>query len=116
MAEDAGIKVSKAETGGGATIVAPEGDIDLSRSPALRSSLKEAMAAKPKRLIVDLGLVDYMDSSGVATLVEALQIARRGSTRMVLCGMKDRVRSIFEIARLDTVFTIAPSREDAMTV
>jgi anti-sigma B factor antagonist len=98
----------------GATVVAPEGDIDLSRSPSLRTSLRQAQNGKPPRLIVDLGMVDYMDSSGVATLVEALQIARRNNTRMVLCGLKDRVRSIFEIARLDTVFTIAASRDAAL--
>lgn len=114
MADDLGIKVNTTAANG-ALIVAPEGDIDLSRSPVLRSSLRQAQDSKPKRLIVDLGLVDYMDSSGVATLVEALQIARRNNTRMVLCGMKDRVRSIFEIARLDTVFTIAASREAALT-
>jgi anti-sigma B factor antagonist len=114
MPDEAGIKVSTTAANG-ATIIAPEGDIDLSRSPALRNSLRQAQTTKPGRLIVDLGLVDYMDSSGVATLVEALQIARRNNTRMILCGMKDRVRSIFEIARLDTVFTIAPSREAALT-
>lgn len=114
MVDDGGIKVST-ETMDGATVIAPEGDIDLAHSPALRNSLRQAQSAKPARLIVDLGQVDYMDSSGVATLVEALQIARRNNTRMVLCGMKDRVRSIFEIARLDTVFTIAPSREAALT-
>lgn len=117
MADDAGIKVNS-ESKDGATIIAPEGDIDLSRSPVLRNSLRQAQATKPppKRLVVDLGMVDYMDSSGVATLVEALQMARRNNTRMILCGMKDRVRSIFEIARLDTVFTITTSRDAAMNV
>lgn len=114
MADESGIKVTS-ETREGATIIAPEGDVDLSRSPVLRAALRQAQNARPKRLIVQLGLVDYMDSSGVATLVEALQIARRNNTKMVLCGMKDRVRSIFEIARLDTVFTIAPTLTEAMT-
>lgn len=115
MADDSGIKVLS-EVKDGAVIVSPEGDVDLSRSPVLRNSLKQALLAKPTRLVIDLGLVDYMDSSGVATLVEALQISRKSNTRMVLCGMKDRVRSIFEIARLDTVFTIAASRDAALTV
>src|SRR5207237_1880240 len=111
MPDEVGIKVSTDE---GATIVAPEGDIDLSRSPVLRTSLRQAQTARPRRLVVDLGQVDYMDSSGVATLVEALQIARRNNTKMILCGLKDRVRSIFEIARLDTVFTITASRDAAL--
>jgi anti-sigma B factor antagonist len=103
-----------AETVGKSVVLSPQGDIDLARSPALRTALKQAQTAKPERLVVDLGSVDYMDSSGVATLVEALQIARRSNTKMVLCGLKDRVRSIFEIARLDTVFSIAPSRDSAL--
>jgi len=98
----------------GAVILVPEGDVDLSRSPVLRQKLREAQGSKPRKLIVDLALVEYMDSSGVATLVEALQIARKNSTKMVLCGLKDRVRSIFEIARLETVFTITASIEKAI--
>jgi anti-sigma B factor antagonist len=113
MADEAGIKV-KTETLNGAVVVTPEGDIDLSRSPVLRTTLRQAQNGKPQRLVIDLAGVDYMDSSGVATLVEALQIARRNNTRMVLCGMKDRVRSIFEIARLDTVFTIVNTRDVAV--
>lgn len=98
----------------GGVVVSPEGDIDLSRSPSLRVSLRQAQTTRPGRLIVDLERVDYMDSSGIATLVEALQNARRNGTTMVLCCMKERVRSIFEIARLDTVFTIVDSREEAL--
>lgn len=113
MADD--VLQIRSETRGEAEVIAPEGDVDLSRSPTLRQALREAQARKPRRIVVDLAAVDYMDSSGVATLVEALQIARRSNTRIVLCGMRDRVRSIFEIARLDTVFTIAPSLADALT-
>ena len=113
MPEDT-MKISS-EKQDGATIVSQEGDIDLGRSPTLRTSLREAQSSKPQRLVVDLSRVDYMDSSGVATLVEALQNARRGGTKLVLCCMKDRVRSIFEIARLDTVFAIVETREAAIT-
>lgn len=111
MTDDGDIKVERGE---GSVVVSPAGDVDLSRSPALRNALREAQAGRPPRVIVDLSLVDYMDSSGVATLVEAYQIARRQSTKMVLCGLRDRVRSIFEIARLDTVFSITDSRDAAL--
>lgn len=115
MFDEDQIKVHS-EQRGDATILAPEGDIDLGRSPTLRNSLKQVQSGKPARLIVDLARVDYMDSSGVATLVEALQLARRNRTEMVLCSMQDRVRSIFEIARLDTVFKIAPDVDSALEV
>ncbi len=99
---------------GGATVVTPEGDIDLGRSPTLRTYLKEAQRARPKRLIVDLAQVEYMDSSGVATLIEALQVSRKHETSMVLCNIQDKVRSIFEIARLDSVFHIVPDVQSAL--
>lgn len=99
----------------GATVVLPSGEIDLNASPILRQELKRVQTARPQRLIVDLSGVPYMDSSGVATLVEAMQIARKNSTRLVLCGMQEKVLSIFEIARLDTVFTIVPDATGAMT-
>jgi len=100
---------------GNTVIVRPQGDIDLSRSPAFRVKLSEAQRQKPARLIVDLTNVPYMDSSGVATLVEAMQLARRSGTKLVLCALQTKVMSIFEIARLDTVFVIAPSMPEAMT-
>lgn len=90
-----------------AVIVSPDGDIDLHRSPALRDHIRRAVDGRPKRLIVDLQRVPYMDSSGLATLVEAMQLTRRQSTSLVICGLQPRVKSIFEIARLESVFTIA---------
>ena len=97
-----------------AEILRPVGEIDLSRSPSLRVQLRETLNGRPPRLIIDLSEVGYMDSSGVATFVEAMQQARSINCPMVLCSLQDRVRSIFEIARLDMVFTIAPSIEEAL--
>lgn len=98
----------------GAAIVRPKGDVDLQRSPVLREHLKSVSDRKPSRLVVDLSEVSYMDSSGVATLVEAMQLARKGKYPLVLCCLQDRVKSIFEIARLDTVFEITPDIDSAM--
>ena len=95
-------------------LLRPIGEIDLNCAAALRQQLGEVQSARPKRLVIDLSQVPYMDSSGVATLVEAMQVARRGGTRLVLCGLQDKVRSIFEIARLDMVFTIVDTVEEAM--
>ena len=91
------------------------GDIDLSRSPELRVSLLEIAKNKPKRLVIDLSGVPYMDSSGVATLVEALQVQRRHQGKLVLFGLQPKVQSIFEIARLTMVFTIVSDLETAKT-
>ncbi|MCH8824552.1 MAG: STAS domain-containing protein [Planctomycetes bacterium] len=104
------------ESEGDAKIVRPVGDIDLSGAPALRQQISQAQQEHPTRLIVDLSGVPYMDSSGLATLVEAMQIARRNDALLIICSLQDKVRSIFEIARLDMVFKIAQSREDAISM
>ncbi len=101
---------------GDAKIVRPVGDIDLSGAPALRQQISQAQQEHPTRLIVDLSGVPYMDSSGLATLVEAMQIARRNDALLIICSLQDKVRSIFEIARLDMVFKIAQSRDDAISM
>ena len=107
------IDIEKIESG---VMLTPNGEIDLSSSPELRESLLSALRDKPARLIVNLCKTPYMDSSGVATLVEAMQKAMRSQTKLVLCGMEEKVRSIFEIARLDAVFTIVDDAGAARTV
>jgi anti-sigma B factor antagonist len=99
-----------------AVVFRPLGDIDLSRAPSLRLQLGEVQRSGTRRVIVDLEDVPYMDSSGVATLVEAMQTARREKTDLVLCGLQDKVRSVFQIARLDMVFTIVDTVDEAVTV
>lgn len=98
----------------GATIVRPDGDIDLSTSSALRSGLQEAHEAADGKLVIDLSNVQYMDSSGVATLVECLQLSRRSGTTLLLCELHERVLSVFQIARLDGVFDIVPTLDEAI--
>ena len=99
----------------GATIVRPDGDIDLATSSILRTSLQAAHDSDGDKIVIDLSRVQYMDSSGVATLVECLQMARRGGTSLLLCELHERVLSVFQIARLDSVFDIVPTLDEAMS-
>ena len=100
------------EDRGSVVVVSPEGDIDISRSPDFRARLRTVNDNKPMKLVVDLQKVGYMDSSGLATLVECMRTAKGNDTEMILCGMNDRVRAIFEIARLDQFFQIEASLDD----
>lgn len=85
----------------------------MSCSPVLRTALRGEQDTRPRRLIVNLTEVGYMDSSGLATLVEAMRTAKRNGTKMVLCGMNEKVRAIFEIARLHQFFTIVDDLSQA---
>lgn len=107
------IKVTKQ---GGALIVTPMGDIDLTGSPLLKVELRKVSMTSPapERVIVDLSGVSYMDSSGLATLVEALQASRKHQYKLIVCGLQSRVRAIFDIAKLAMVFTIVPTLDQAL--
>lgn len=89
----------------------PHGDINLASSPTLRQTLHAALSEGNERVDIMLCDVPYMDSSGVATLVEALQQCRRQGRDLRLVAPNDRVNSIFQIAKLDTIFVIVTSDE-----
>jgi anti-sigma B factor antagonist len=112
MSSEKNIEV-ETETLSNGTVIRPKGDIDLSRAPAFRVEIAKCMKDNSGAVYIDLSQVPYMDSSGVATLVEALQLTNRSGAKLALYGMQDRVRSIFEIARLDTVFKITATLEEA---
>jgi anti-sigma B factor antagonist len=91
-------------------------DVDVASSPVLRKKLMSLIEQEtPERLAVDLTGVSFMDSSGVATLVEALRAQSTAGRRLILVGLQPRVRGILEISRLDALFTtvddIAAARE-----
>jgi len=99
----------------GAAVVALSGDIDLDSSPQARSALLAAVTdASAERIVADLAAVSYIDSSGVASLVEALQKAKAAGKVFVLATVSDAARRVLELARLDRVFTIHATLEDAL--
>ena len=83
-----------------------KGDVTIHTSPQLRKALKPLLTAATKEVRVQLDGVGFMDSSGIATLVEGLQWARETGGRFVLSGLSETVRDVFELAKLDTVFEI----------
>lgn len=82
------------------------GDVTIHSSSRLREQLKPLFTAKMEEVRVALDAVDFMDSSGIATLVEGLQWSRLTGGRFVLMGMQENVRDVFSLAKLDTVFEI----------
>jgi anti-sigma B factor antagonist len=90
------------------------GEIDLHVSPNIVASLKMMIEKKPPQLIVDLAGVSYIDSSGLAALIEGMQDVQEYGGKFVLAGLQEPVRPIFEIARLDQVFQIFPDVDGAL--
>ena len=91
-----------------------EGEIDLDVSPRIAASLQEMIRQKPKKLVVDMTKVSYIDSSGLAALIEAMQNVDKYGGKFALAGLQEKVRPIFDIARLDQVFRIYPDVDAAL--
>ncbi|MBX3178933.1 MAG: STAS domain-containing protein [Candidatus Hydrogenedentes bacterium] len=89
----------------GNCIVAAKGEIDLYSSPQLREAILKACKAKTRKVGIDLRDVGYMDSSGVATLVEGLQAAG-GADSFALVAPSQPVLKVLQLSRLDSVFPI----------
>lgn len=99
---------------GTVVVLNPVGDIDMHESPKLRTALLGSVAQKPNTVLIDLAQVGFIDSSGVATLVEGLKASKSGGVSLVLCGMSAKVLDVFELARLDKIFKISSSAQDAL--
>src|SRR6476659_2331826 len=83
-----------------------EGDIDLHVSPAVSESLDAMIKKKPERIVIDLSRVTYIDSSGIAVLILAMQQVEAYGGKFFLSGLQETLRSIFETSRLERVFQI----------
>ncbi|MGB1882476.1 MAG: STAS domain-containing protein [Gammaproteobacteria bacterium] len=89
----------------GYDIVLLTGDVDLSCSPEARKAILACLSAGHNTL-VDLSDVSYIDSSGVASLVEGFQAAKKSDLKFGLVGVSEAAMSVLELARLDKVFPI----------
>ncbi len=97
------------------TIVDVTGDIDLSNSPEARKVVLGAIRdSSVKRVIVNLKAVRYIDSSGVASLVEALKVSRDLGKRLGLVGLSTAAREVLELSRLITVFEVHETEQQAL--
>jgi len=88
--------------------ISVRGEVDLYTSPDLRKAIMSAVPAARDGVEIELSGVEYMDSSGVATLVEGFKIARENSKAFVLVAPSPSVSRVLELARLDSVFEIEP--------
>ena len=99
---------------GNAAIVEVRGEVDLYSSPRMREALVGLTDGRSPAVLVDLSRVEYMDSSGVATLVEGLQLARQYGGQFKLAGLAPAIRDVFRFARLEKVFDIYEDTQAAL--
>lgn len=98
-----------------ACVVYVTGNIDWTNAPDLRLAITQCLAFdSPSQLIIDLGGVDRVDSSGVGSLVESWRNTNKKGIHFALCGVTGSLRRVMERIRLDTIFEIRPTPEDAL--
>lgn len=114
MTESADSLVRDIQHRGGASIVVLAGEVDFNQSHKLLDALDDLVEQRPRQLVIDLSDVEYMDSSGLGTLVKVFQQVNSYSGKMSLVGMNDRVRSAFQITRLDQFFAIHQTVDEAL--
>jgi len=101
------LEIIETKQDGDAICLALKGVMNIHTAVDFRRQLKPLLANAKQYIHVDLSDVSFIDSAGLATLVEGLQWSRAAEGRhFVLSGLCDRVRDIFELAKLDTVFEI----------
>lgn len=93
---------------GGRYVVKLSGDIDMQASPVARSAILKCIR-DDRQVIVDLAAVSYIDSSGIATLVEGLQAAKAKQLDFSLFGASPTAMRVLKLARLESVFTFVPA-------
>jgi anti-sigma B factor antagonist len=97
------------------TVFDVSGDIDLATSPEFRKALlREFRELRMPRVVLNLKHVHYIDSSGVASLVEGLKASRDVGSRLILLGLNSAVREVLQLSKLVRIFEITDSEEQAV--
>jgi anti-sigma B factor antagonist len=95
----------------GVAIFQVNGEINITTSPDLRKLFEKE---QKKKIVIDFEKVTYIDSSGLATLVEVLKKTKTQGGTLGLAAMSDKVKSLFEITKLDKLFSIFSNQSDAV--
>ena len=97
------------------TIFDVSGDIDFANSPDMRQvMLREICEIRASRVVLNLTNVRYIDSSGVASLIEGLKASRDLGSRFILIGLSTSAREVLQLSRLTKVFEIYDNEEQAL--
>jgi anti-sigma B factor antagonist len=102
------------EDHGQAVLFVVEGQVDMHTSPELRQHLRSALQSRSTPVVTDLTGVSFIDSSGLATLIEALQGVSKYGGKLRLVGLKPAVKNLFRLSNLTSIFDIRDTRDDAL--
>ncbi len=105
----------KIESKNGLMICYIDGEIDINTSVDIKKYFSELLVKKTPKLIINLSKVSYVDSSGLATLVEILKNMKAYGGRMKLTNLSPKIKSLFEITKLEKLFDILSDEAEAIS-
>ena len=97
----------------GADVVTLRGEIDVYTAPRLRQALVDLIDAGSRNVVIDMERVDFLDSTGLGVLVEALKRAKGNDAELSIVATQDKILKIFDITGLNKAFTIHQSLDEA---
>jgi len=95
-----------ARNGADDVLVSVEGEVDLATAPELEAALERALAGKPRRVVVDLRRVQFLDSSGLSLLARQHRLARRAAGRLIVVKGPPHVHQVFELTGMSEHLTM----------
>ena len=105
----------KIENKNGLSVFHVEGEIDINSAPAIKKSFDKLLSSKTPKVIINLSKVTYVDSSGLATMVEILKNMRSYGGRLRLTNLSAKIKSLFEITKLEKLFEIMADEAEAIS-
>lgn len=104
----------KQEEKNGILVCYVTGEVDINTSPEIKKVFDKLIGAKEKKIILNFKDVSYVDSSGLATLVEILKGLRSYGGKLKLSNLSTKVKNLFEITKLEKLFDIVLEEEDGV--
>ncbi len=105
----------KTEQKSGLMVCHIDGEIDINTAPDIKKAFDRLLSKKEPKIVINLTKVTYVDSSGLATLVEILKNMRAYGGRMRLTNLSPKIKSLFEITKLERLFDIIAEEEEAIS-
>jgi anti-sigma B factor antagonist len=106
-----GFQVSKQD---GVTMVDVEGQLIVGNRQELKQKVLEELEGGERRFVIDFSNTGYIDSSGLGVLVSLSKKIREQGGELRLANLNEDLRTLFELTKLDTLFKIADSRQEAL--
>ncbi|NIP83456.1 MAG: anti-sigma factor antagonist, partial [Gemmatimonadetes bacterium] len=109
---DMGFEVNKE---GDVTVLDVEGQLIVGNRQELKQKVLDELESGEKRFLIDFDRTGYIDSSGLGVLVSLSKKIREQGGELRLANLNEDLRTLFELTKLDTLFRIADSREEALS-